>query len=302
MSRTGRRTGNRGRWSFLRPVCVGLALTCVVSGCKSRSDLVEAELRTREREVRDLRAALQRSEMFNAALTQPAAAPIPPFSPPPGYSGDAVAPPAAVMSGTVKEVVLGRGTGGVDNDGIAGDEALVIVAIPKDTDGSALKVPGKLVIQVFEFTAEGQKVPFCHWVIPPADLQKLWKNGLLATGYHVTLPWKAWPNSPKLRVVIQFTTVADNRTFEAERDITIRLPSGAPRPGTVVPAPAPPSGVIETPPSFDGPILNPGAWFREREPAAWLTGAKPVSEPSTSAKPVDREPVKLLEPRSVVDE
>jgi len=302
MSRTGRRTGNRGRWSFLRPVCVVLALTCVVGGCKSRSDLVEAELRTREREVRDLRAALQRSEMFNSALTQPAAAPIPPFSPPPGYSGETVAPSTAVMSGTVKEVVLGRGTGGVDNDGIPGDETLVLVVIPKDSDGSALKVPGRLVVQVYEVTAEGQKVPFCHWVIAPTELQKLWKNGLLATGYQVTLRWKTWPNSPKLRVVVQFTTVADNRMFEAERDITIRLPSGAPRPGTVVPAPSPPGGVIESPPSYDGPMLNPGAWFRERDPAAWLTEARPMSQSSTSAKPVDREPVRLLEPRTVVDE
>src|SRR5438093_1559841 len=186
MSRTGRRTGNRGRWSFLRSVCVGLAVSFAVSGCKSRSDLVEAELRTREREVRELRTALQRSEMLNSALTHPAAIAVPTFTPPPSYPGEVVAPPAAVMSGTVKEVVLGRGTGGVDNDGV----------------------------------------------------------------------------------------------------------------------PVPPTGGSKevVPPPFDGPMLNPGAWFRERDPAAWLTGARPMTQSSTSAKPLDREPAKLLEPQSAVDE
>src|SRR5258708_3226917 len=132
MTRTGRRTGNRTRWSILRPVCVGLAVSFAASGCKSRSDLVEAELRTREGEVRERRPALQASEMLNAALPNPAAIPATgpaTFTPPPYYSGEAVAPSAAVMSGTIKELVLGRGTGGVDNDGVPGDEALLLVVI-----------------------------------------------------------------------------------------------------------------------------------------------------------------------------
>jgi hypothetical protein len=311
MSRMGRRTGNRMRGSILRPVCVGFALLCAIGGCKStnnRSDLVEAELRTRDAEVRDLRTALQRSEMLNSALTHPSAMPIagpPSFTPPPGYTGESVAPSAAVMSGTIKEVSLGRGTGGVNKDGTSGDEALFVVVIPKDTDGSALKVPGNLVVQTSEFTAEGQKVPHCRWDVPSLELQKLWKNGLLATGYHVTLPWKTWPNSPKLRVVVQFTTLGDNRTFEAERDITIRLMPGVPRPATVVPAPPvvpAPASPMSNPkdrPALpdDGPILAPGAWFRQREPAAWIAGVTPMSQPSTSAKLEDREPAKLLEPQ-----
>src|SRR5262249_21342193 len=158
-------------------------VTVAAVGCKSRSDLVEAELRTRDAEVRELRTALQRSEMFNSALTHPSALPPgaivgpPTFAPAPGWSGEVVAPPAAVMSGTAKEVVLGRGTGGVDNDGVPGDEALVLVVIPKDTDGSALKVPGNLVVQAFDFTAEGQKIPQSRWHVSALELQKLWKNG-----------------------------------------------------------------------------------------------------------------------------
>ena len=300
MARAGRNTGMRARRAFLRTACVGLALA--VCGCKSRSDLVEAELRTRDAEVRDLRTSLQRSEMLNSALSHPYGVPVgAPVYAPPAYAGS-VAPPAAVMSGTIKEVSLGRGTGGVDNDGIPGDEALLVVVIPKDTDGSSLKVPGNLVVQTYEFTAEGQKLPSGRWDVPSLELQKLWKNGLLATGYHVTLPWKTWPASPKLRVVVQFTTLADNRTFEAERDVMIKLMPGVSRPAPITPAPMSygPKDVLPEP--FDGPILNPGAWLRQREPAAWLAEARPMPQPSTSAKPAEREPAILLEPQAIPDE
>ncbi len=44
----------------------------------------------------------------------------------------------------VKEIVLARGTGGVDEDGVPGDEGLMVVVVPKDEDGAAVKVPAKV--------------------------------------------------------------------------------------------------------------------------------------------------------------
>ncbi|HEY8505296.1 MAG TPA: hypothetical protein VIL46_11985, partial [Gemmataceae bacterium] len=43
-------------------------LVLAACGCRGRSDLVEAELRTREREIGQLRAELQRARAINEAL------------------------------------------------------------------------------------------------------------------------------------------------------------------------------------------------------------------------------------------
>ncbi len=297
--------GDRMRWPILHPRCFlgfALAALCLLSGCRAgqKSALTEAELRTREREIRELQSDLQRAETLNQAMTREltdrrncAAAPCPP-------SSAVVDGPAAMMSGMIKEILLGRGTGGTDDDGWPGDEALQVVLVPQDVDGQAVKVPGKLVVIVFEITSDGLKVPFDRWDVAPLTLQRNWRNGLFSTGYFVKLPWKRWPASEKLRVVAQFTTLADGRVLEADRDVKIKLMPGGPRgvpvtgpPGTtVIPPPpktAPPIAAPEPwPTEWDGPITTPGAWLRTtRPPSARREAAKPAPPP---------QPARLLPP------
>jgi len=45
----------------------GLLLLLVVGGCRSRSDLVEAELRTKDRQLREAQAERDRCRMVNKA-------------------------------------------------------------------------------------------------------------------------------------------------------------------------------------------------------------------------------------------
>jgi hypothetical protein len=281
---------------------MGLAVLCLLCGCRTnqKSALTEAELRTREREIRELQTDLRRAETLNQAMTREltdrrtcTAAPYPP-------SSAVVDGPAAMMSGMVKEVVLGRGTGGVDDDGWPGDEALAVVLVPQDVDGQAIKVPGSLVVIVFEITSDGLKVPLDRWDVAPLTLQKNWRSGLFSTGYFVTLPWKRWPASEKLRVVAQFTALAGGRVLEADRDVKIKLMPGGPRgvpvqgpPGTTVlpppPKVVPPISEPDCLPGSDGPILPPGAWLRESRPSDLrLEAAKPA--PSG-------QPARLLSPQ-----
>lgn len=283
-----------------------LACLTFFPGCKSgtKTALIEAELRTREREIRTIRTELERANLLNSALQYELA-----------QRGDACAPivsegvvidgPQSVLAGTVTRVTLGRGTGGIDDDGIPGDEALQVVIVPVDTDGSALKVPGKVMVQAQEITPEGLKVPLCQWEVAPLELQRSWRSGLFSTGYFLTLPWKAWPSTEKMRVVVQFQTLPNNRMFEADRDIRIK-PMGVrvPRPTsgpTTTPTAPPPSGPAPMlpapppaevlPPPVDGPIWTPGAFRPEvKSPAAAaVQAAKPAP-----ALPVSR--VRLLTP------
>src|SRR5262249_21945808 len=150
----------------------------LVTGCfKSKCDLVEAELRTKNSEVRNLRAQLYSAEAYNAAIERDFHAVM--------QSGPA---PVVVDSGQIaplKEVVLGRGTGGYDDDNCPGDEGLEVVVQPNDFDGHTIKAPGFVHITAIEISPEGLKRPFSTWDVPPQQLRKTWRSGLLSTGYFI---------------------------------------------------------------------------------------------------------------------
>jgi hypothetical protein len=217
--------------------CFGLSLITVAGGCRS-CDRVESELRARENDVRELREELDRCGVYNQTLQQEVHA----LRGQLGIPADG-APPAAYP---VQTLVLGRQTGGRSNDICPGDDALQVQLEPRDPDGHAIKAPGQLLIEAQEITAEGIKKPLSSWLIPPDELRRSWKNGLLTTGYLLNLPWKVWPTTEKLRVRAQFQ-LADGRVFEDDRNVTVRLTPVNQRP-TVVPKTNPDSAP-ESPPA-----------------------------------------------------
>ena len=197
-------------------VCSLLTAHCTLSaGCRSnnRYDLIEAELRTRERELADARAFLDQSRNLLRAYEASQSRGASPTGPQPGGGGPFLA---------VKEISIGRGTGGVDEDGAPGDEGLLVVVVPRDEDGSAVKVPGRALV--------------------PADkLRPTWKSGLISSGYFIAVPWQTLPSSDRVRVAVRLITT-DGRSFEADRDVSVKPPL-PPRGGGGVPTiPRPPGG------------------------------------------------------------
>jgi hypothetical protein len=230
--------------------CFALSLIPLVGGCRS-CERVEAELRARENDVRELREELDRCGVYNQTLQQEVHAlrgqlGMPPDGP----------PPAAYP---VQTLVLGRQTGGRSNDICPGDDALQVQVEPRDPEGQAIKAPGQLLIQAEEITKEGIKRPLSSWMIPPEQLRRSWKNGLLTTGYVLNLPWKVWPSTEKLRVSAQFQ-LPDGRVFAADRDVTVRLTPLNQRPSIVPntsPNPAPAFPPAPKPAHEGGPTLLP---------------------------------------------
>lgn len=220
-------------------------------GCRpnKRYDSIEAELRTRERELEATRAQLEQAKNLNRAYVQqshnavPAAAGTPVYIP-------------------VKEIALGRGTGGVDEDGVPGDEGLMVVVVPKDEDGAAVKVPAQLLIGAWEINSAGLKTPIGTWQLPAEKVRPTWRSGFVSTGYFVAVPWQTYPSQERVRVAVRLTTL-DGRAFETDREVIVKLcqtprvgPVGlptapvAPAPGTreqLFPDPLPP-GAEELPP------------------------------------------------------
>jgi hypothetical protein len=201
--------------------CLLVAPVLLLPACRpnKRYDLIEAELRTRERELIETRAALEQSRALNHVYDQQRG---------PGVPGARAAMPAGNgPSIPVRDVQLARGTGGMDEDGVPGDETLMLVVVPRDEDGSAVKVPARLTAAAWQVGTDGIKTPIGAWDVPPDKLRGLWKSGLISTGYFVPLSWQTYPATERVRVAVRLTTT-DGRVFEADRDVTVRPVAGAP--------------------------------------------------------------------------
>jgi hypothetical protein len=243
--RPARRRDLFARWAG--HICrVGLAVGVVgfvgcrqigkVVGKNDKQELLEAELRTRERELLDLRAENQHLRQLAEIYQRQ------------GYAGvHAVVPgPVVELTGTshaaggsplVRELTLGTGTGGRDDDGHPGDETLQVVIVPKDDDGTAVKVPGRATVSALDITREGVKVPIGKWEVTPEQLKKTWRGGFLSSGYFVPLQWDQAPTGERVRVTVRFTTT-DGRLYEADKDVQVKpLPGLPPRGGFGAPAP-----------------------------------------------------------------
>lgn len=262
---------------------LALALTCSAGCTNHRAELVEAELRTRDRQLREMRAELVRTETMNHALENTLRA---------ERSVQPVMRPGGPLS-LVKDVQLGRGTGGLDEDKCPGDEGLQIVLVPRDCDETAIKAPGNLRVAAFEITPEGLKVPLSSWDVTAHQLRRSWRSGFISTGYFVTLPWQTVPRTEKLRIVAQFFPL-EGGTFEAEKDVTVRIAPQAtpPVPPAAVPpspAPAPPVLPMPRPDAPTGPPPPPGPFLAPPEPIsakAWkpVTPAAALGAPTASAR------------------
>src|SRR5438445_7446396 len=129
---------------FLGPLFLGLAS---LTGCRN-CDLVEAELRSRENDLRELRTDLARAESHNEALVRELSS---------VRQGTAakISPELASQTYTLKQITLGRGTGGLDEDDCPGDDALQVVLEPRDGDGHTIKAPGTAHIETWEISPQG---------------------------------------------------------------------------------------------------------------------------------------------------
>jgi hypothetical protein len=243
----------------------------LLAGCRN-CDLVEAELRSKENELREMKAELGRAQGQNEALLRELNVARQ------GPSG-LISPELASQTYTLRQITLGRGTGGVDNGYCPGDEALQVVVEPRDQDGHTIKAPGSLHIEALEISPEGLKVPLSAWDISPNQLRQSWRSGLFSTGYSLVLPWQNWPSNQKVRVVARFTLV-DGRVFEAEKDVTVRLAPAAYRKSDLPLAPNDPNGPVLPDPHRTLPLP------RTLDPTGSPTTESRWSSPSNSANEV----------------
>lgn len=240
----------RCRLSFLLLNVLLVPLGLTPSGCKNK-DALENELRSRDIQYREALEELGKAEHRTEAQEREIEA---------LRHGATVTPEQAAQTFGLKRIALGRGTGGVDNDSMPGDEALQIILEPRDSDDHIIKAPGTLYVLALEINQQGLKTPFSSWTVPPDKLRQSWKQGLLSTGYNLILPWKNFPQTENVRVVARLAT-PDGRLFETDKDIRVHLVPGAPhRLEGPLDCPIPPGAV--------DPFAFPAAHTDQLHPAA----------------------------------
>ncbi|HQR08761.1 MAG TPA: hypothetical protein PLN21_18185 [Gemmatales bacterium] len=285
---------------------MSLLLLMAMTGCSSltkqrqEQDLVEADLRGQERHIQELKEQLERKEgaihgldleverLQQAAIkNQPA--------------GEPQAP------GVIKEITLGRLTGGYRNNPRSlYDDSVQFLIEPKDADGHSIKMPGSVHIELFEYAANGVKVPLSAWDISARELRRSWDQPLFGgPAYRILVPFKALPANEKMRVLVRFTTL-DGKLFEAEKDFSIRLPGPGSAP--IVPmAPMPAGGYTVVTPghiingTLVGPLGtsgtgNPGGNMVIPPAPPGFEGIGRTTEPMTPLKNPLPEPEKKVEP------
>lgn len=201
------------------PLLLALVALTAAGGCRNTQELLEAQLRTLETDLYELKAELFRTESENEALHRE----LRDLRQGRLSLGNQAGFPAEITSQTygVRQLVLGRGTGGYDDDRCPGDEGLQVVVEPRDGDGHPLKASGSLHVEALAITPEGLKLPLSAWDISPIQLRRTWRSGWFSTGYHVVLPWQNWPSTEKVRVIARLT-LTDGRMFEAEKEVRVR--------------------------------------------------------------------------------
>jgi hypothetical protein len=252
-------------------------------GCRN-CDAVEAELRIRDQQNLALRAKLRQTELNNMLLQREMYEQRTVLPPGAGPQSWKLPPEVVGSSSVVQRISLGRLTGGHSSISGAGDDSLEVVVEPRDAGDRVLKAPGTLQVAALEITPEGVKRPIGTWDLSADQLAAKWRGGLFGSAYNLILPWQQQPASSQVRVVVRFTT-PEGKTFEAERDVTIRPESR-------------PNAPAEKSPEPQGPILSRVFSFWKKTPAE---ASPPQKEDSLLAvtPAVASQPFSVAGPHSV---
>jgi hypothetical protein len=203
---------------------MSMALACALAaGCAStgQTDLLESRLRHQEDSINQLQAQLQTSQnQLHAARrenvdlkTQLA------------HGGSGTRAEQFSSLGQVQGIALNKLlTGGLDRDGIAGDELLSAVIVPTDADGNLVKVPGEIAVTVLDLSKPEGQQRVGRWEYSAKESDALWHQGWLGSGYMVRVPWQSPPQSANLLVHARLKTV-DGRQFDTSQSIHITPPA-----------------------------------------------------------------------------
>ena len=114
-------------------------------------------------------------------------------------------------------------TGGRNTDRVPGDDQLVVMVQPLDTDLEPVKLPGTLKLWLTDPAAPKDSRQIGAWEFTPKECRKHWLASVLSRGFLFKLPWQTPPTRNRLLLHCRFDTT-DGRRFDADALINIQPP------------------------------------------------------------------------------
>lgn len=200
----------------LLPLLAALALC----GCRTRGnvELLESRLRQQEDAIAEIQSELSRARNEVAAITRQNDSLRTQLA---GRGHEVLLPEQAdVVFRTASIEVSKLMSGGLDRDGVPGDDILTVLVAPRDGNGELVKVPGDVQIEALDLTFDGQQRHIGQWQFTSAEAAEFWHAGVLGTGYRFQLPWQQPPTSERLLVHARLVTI-DGRQFDTTQEIRV---------------------------------------------------------------------------------
>ena len=181
-------------------------LALLASGCASRRnvDLLEAQLREQEGQLRSLQAQVQQahSELtaarrLNESLKQQAVRQA--------SHGDLLELDEQHfrIAGLKINSLL---TGGFDRDGQPGDDQVTLVFAPIDGRDQPIQVPGHVDCELLELAQTARPKRVALWSFDAKKTDAAWQKTFGKPSYRFELPWQTPPTTSDLEVRVRFIT------------------------------------------------------------------------------------------------
>jgi len=128
----------------------------------------------------------------------------------------------------IKVKIVDR-SGGYDDDGKLGDDGVKVHLRPIDADGDAVKVPGRIKIQLLDMSNLGSPkvLGLCEFD-DPDKLRRAWHSRFGTQHYTLKCPFSAEveiPDSRKVTVHAEFVGFLTGATLTAVKEVEVSFPN-----------------------------------------------------------------------------
>lgn len=217
-------------WFLFRPhrvLCWGLATAMIAAGtsCAGRSsstDLLEARLRDRERELREVQRERDDVRQQLAQTVREAESDRVRLAS--HQSGDKRLPEAESTQARIVGIKLNSWlTGALDSDNDGRDDRLTLLLIPHDASGELVKQAGQVTANAVDPSSEdGRSVG--RWTFSLDEVQAAWYRGVLGSGYQLSGSLTNLAGVNEIAVHVAYR-LPDGREFRTTQLVKIRRES-----------------------------------------------------------------------------
>lgn len=124
-----------------------------------------------------------------------------------------------------ERLVLDTLTGGLDEDGLPGDEAVVVYVKPIDRYGDTIKAAGELRVQLFDLAAPPEQSLVGEMRVPVEKAAEYWYGRFLTSHYTLKCPWiSGFPAHSEITVRVTFVNLFPPRVLTAQTVVNVKLP------------------------------------------------------------------------------